>query len=289
MDRHRASLARRRCSSATRSLRVVQDSGELAFPGDRHLADGQVERKDAAVAAAARHLPADADDPGVAGRHVAAQIAVVLVVVGRRHQHVDVAADDLGARISEQPFGSGIERLDVPALIDDDDPVDRRIDDRAQPFLGRLGVGDARLHLPLEIDGLAAKFVGVGALLCGFGRLTPDHPAKPSGPGRDHSQGDPLERHHRHANEGGSDGQDDKSKSAYVHRLDDQSSLTSRYRGVKRRRARAAPRLPGPVRHPRATCHEPSAPDTAPFSAPVRRHYRAARGPGRCAHAFPSR
>ena len=41
------------------------------------------------------------------------EIAVVLLVIGRRHQHADVPADHFGLGIAEQPLGSAVERLDA--------------------------------------------------------------------------------------------------------------------------------------------------------------------------------
>ena len=68
-----------------------------------------------------------------------AEIRVVFLVIRRRHQHLDVAADHLGLGIAEQPLGAAIERLDRARGIDHDDAVDRSIDDRVEALrtLGR--------------------------------------------------------------------------------------------------------------------------------------------------------
>jgi hypothetical protein len=65
-------------------------------------------------------------------------------VVRLRHQHVHVAAQHVLRGIAEQPLGSGIERFDPTAAIDDDDRVDSRVDDRSIPFFaGTQGRFDA--------------------------------------------------------------------------------------------------------------------------------------------------
>ena len=126
---------------------IVEHAGELAFALDRHLADREMERERCAVATAPGHLTATADDRGDACVEIPAKIRVVLFVIRRRHQHVDVAADRLGRGIPEQPFGAAIEGLNRTFAVDDDDAVNRRIDDRVEPLrtLGRqLGFRAAR-------------------------------------------------------------------------------------------------------------------------------------------------
>ena len=114
----------------TRAAQIVKDPGELPFAVDDHLADRQVERKRRAVPAQSGHLAADADDLLHAGREIAREIGVVLLVIRRRHQHVDVLADDVALGVPEQPLGRRIERFDAAVRVDDDDAVDRRLDDR---------------------------------------------------------------------------------------------------------------------------------------------------------------
>ena len=64
-------------------------------------ADREIAGKDAAVLAPRTHFASDADDAGFAGLVVTVQVPVVLGVVGRGHQHVDVAPDDLVAAVAE--------------------------------------------------------------------------------------------------------------------------------------------------------------------------------------------
>ena len=74
---------------------IVEDAGELPLAVDRDLADRQMQRKRRAVLPPALHLASDADDLGSTGRQIARQIGVVLLVIRRRHQHVDVPAEHL--------------------------------------------------------------------------------------------------------------------------------------------------------------------------------------------------
>ena len=118
---------------------VVQHPGELALTLDEHLAHREVQRECRAVLATARHLAADADDLRVAGREVAGQVGVMLLVIRRGHQRVDIDADELRFRVSEQALGAAIERLDAPARIDHDNAVDAGIDHCVEPPDPRLG------------------------------------------------------------------------------------------------------------------------------------------------------
>ena len=132
--RHRASLAPS-CPSRSHALRqVVQHARELALPSDPHLADRKMNRKQRAVTSSSGHLAADADDPGVAGCEVSLQVPVVLLVMRRRHQHADVAAEHFGFGIAEQLLRAAVERLDDALGVDDDDAVNRRVENRVEPF-----------------------------------------------------------------------------------------------------------------------------------------------------------
>ncbi len=61
---------------------------------------------------------------------ISREVPVVFLVIGRRHQHLDVAANHLQRSVAEQALGPAIERLDPPFGIDDDDAVDGRVDNR---------------------------------------------------------------------------------------------------------------------------------------------------------------
>ena len=64
------------------------------------------------ILAQADHFAADADDLLLAGGEVVREIAVVLSLIGSRHQHVDVLADDFRRRVAEELFAGGIDGLD---------------------------------------------------------------------------------------------------------------------------------------------------------------------------------
>jgi len=65
---------------------------------------------------AAQNLAPDADDLRLPGFPVVGEVAVVLAVVGFRHQHLDVAPDHLRARIAEQLFRRRVEGFDDAVL-----------------------------------------------------------------------------------------------------------------------------------------------------------------------------
>ena len=122
---------------------IVHHSREFACAAHRHLADRQMKREDRPVATAAADFTADADDVCRSGGEITRQVAIVFFVVRRRHQDVDVLTDDLRRRVAKQAFGSAIERFDSGSVVDDDDPVDGRIDHRAKAFVRVLQVSGA--------------------------------------------------------------------------------------------------------------------------------------------------
>ena len=79
----------------------MQHPGELSLPADRHFANRQMERERRPVTAAAGDLTTDPDDRRLPGREIPGEVAVVLFVIGRGHQDVDVTPDDLGSGIAE--------------------------------------------------------------------------------------------------------------------------------------------------------------------------------------------
>ena len=122
---------------ATSLGQIVQDARELGFAIEHHLANRQVQRERRAVLSASGDLASDADDLLDVGGLISREIMVVLLVIRRRHEDVDVAPDDLRLAITEQSFRRRIERLDASVSIDDDDRVDGRFDNGAPPRLAR--------------------------------------------------------------------------------------------------------------------------------------------------------
>ena len=83
---------------------VADEAGEEAPRRRVHLADGELDREGRAVLALGDDDAADADDPLFAGAQVAAEIAVMLLAIGIRHQPSHVRADHLVRGVAEQPF-----------------------------------------------------------------------------------------------------------------------------------------------------------------------------------------
>src|SRR5688572_27603178 len=102
---------------------IVQNPSEFLVAANRHLSNRQMQRKRAAIAPAPDDLATDPDDLCLASREVATEIAVVLLMVRGRHQHVDVAPGDFGSWISEQPLSRRIERLDMSLVVDDNNRI----------------------------------------------------------------------------------------------------------------------------------------------------------------------
>ena len=134
---------------------VADEAGEDGGPAELHLADRELHREDRAVLALRLHLAADADDALLAGPPVSREIAVMVLAMGRGHEHLDVAPDHLAGGVAEQLFRRGAEGLDDAALVDRDDRVGRGFEDGAQPRLALLDhrLGMLRLgHVQIEIS-----------------------------------------------------------------------------------------------------------------------------------------
>ena len=69
----------------------------------------------------------------------------MLARIGFGHQHFDIAPDQLLRGIAEDPLGRMVNRADRAVPVDDHDPVDRGVDDRAIE-----GVGEAVAVLAVE-------------------------------------------------------------------------------------------------------------------------------------------
>ena len=125
---------------------IADESDELPLPGEQDLAHRKLHRKRAAVLALADDDPSLADDPALAGREVACQIAVVLAGIRLRHQHADVAAVDFIGREAELAFRGLAEGLHQPALVDDHHRVRNGGQDRPQMRLTPVQLLDQIAH-----------------------------------------------------------------------------------------------------------------------------------------------
>ena len=134
---------------------VANDAAEVALFSDAHFAHPQLQRHPGAVLAQPGHRAADADDLGGVSVEVVGKVAVVLLVVGRGHQHVEVAADHLVGLPAENPFGGGVVALHDAVRVDREDGVQRMIEHREKACLALLALaeclaqrGGALIHEP---------------------------------------------------------------------------------------------------------------------------------------------
>ena len=125
-------LGAQRIQRRAPSRHVVDDAYVARGPAVADFADRQEYRELAAVGTRRHHVAADADDAPLARALVAAHVVVVPLAIAARHQHRDVAADDVGRGVAEQDFSAGVERFDASVRIDDDDRIDRGVEQRLQ-------------------------------------------------------------------------------------------------------------------------------------------------------------
>ena len=132
---------------AVREVAQRPQEEDLAAVAD--LAHREVHGERRAVAAPPLDLPADADDPRLAGLPVTVEIAVVLLAPGGRHEDLDVLSYQLLGGVAEQPLDGGVDRLDDAGGVDEHDPVDGGVEHRLQPLRALL---ERRLGPPLLGD-----------------------------------------------------------------------------------------------------------------------------------------
>ena len=118
---------------------IMDHAGEIAPAVGGEFTDRQVQRKGGTVLAPATHLASNADDLLDAGRLVIAEVAIMLRLVGLRHEHLHIQADQLRRVVAEQAFGRRVDALDQPAVVDGEDGGDGRFQN--PPQLGSLGFG----------------------------------------------------------------------------------------------------------------------------------------------------
>src|SRR3546814_19794456 len=119
---------------------VADNADEAATAGTAHLADGQVDRKDAAVLVTCLDLAAGTDDLCLAGGDIVVQVAVMLAVIALGHQYMDIAADHPVGPVTEHALGGAVEGLAEAMRVEGDDRRRGIVDDGAGG-LGGPGLG----------------------------------------------------------------------------------------------------------------------------------------------------
>ena len=106
---------------------IVHNAGEHTAAVQVHLTHRQRHGERGAIPALPAHFTPNADDVLLARLEIPRQVAVVLLPVGRGHEHADVLPNDVGGGIPKEALGRRIERLDGAALVDGDDAVHRGV------------------------------------------------------------------------------------------------------------------------------------------------------------------
>ena len=124
---------------------VVDDSDKdrlAVLPG---FADRQLHRKGRTILAQADRLAAGTRT------QEAVDLAIVILTVGRRHQHLDVFVEDFVGPVTEQPLASRVEQQDAAPRVDQDEAVERGFDHRREPrhafALGALSGAELRQQI----------------------------------------------------------------------------------------------------------------------------------------------
>ena len=117
---------------------VANDADESAPAAVRGLPDRERHGERLAVGAPRFDLAPLADDVRLARGDVTLDIVVVLRAMRLAHEHPHVVADDVGGGVAEHALGGSIEREDLPALVDHDDRIDRRVE-QGPKFCGDHG------------------------------------------------------------------------------------------------------------------------------------------------------
>ena len=126
---------------------VADEAAEDAAFSECDFAYCQLHWKNDAVLAPCLDLSADADDPLLAGPQVAGEVAVVVLAMRGRHEHLDVVPDHLSGGVAEQLFRRGAERLNDAAFVNRDDRIGSGFEDGTQPCLALLHQGLRPFHL----------------------------------------------------------------------------------------------------------------------------------------------
>lgn len=94
----------------------------------------------------------DANDLLVASCQISREVVVMFLVIRRRHQNLDILADNLRDVISEQTLGCRIGAQYDPALADRQDRVNRAGDEGLELAVGELTEALVFLHCQNGIE-----------------------------------------------------------------------------------------------------------------------------------------
>ena len=108
----------------------MQDSRKLASRSYEHLTHRQVDWKFLTILSSGRNLASASNDTRLAGIQEIANIRIMGGPMWFRHQHTHVPSKSFAACVPEKTFGGVVIFFDAPLIIDNDNAVDRRIQDR---------------------------------------------------------------------------------------------------------------------------------------------------------------
>src|SRR5262245_23466542 len=80
---------------------VAYHTSEHPPPGQHHLSDCKLHRKNRTVLALSRYLTSTSDHLGLTRFQVSTQVAIVFTAVRFRHQHLDIAPNDFFRAIAK--------------------------------------------------------------------------------------------------------------------------------------------------------------------------------------------
>jgi len=135
---------------------------DVAF-GSCGDADRELDRKFGAVGAQRRGLDQPTDERTVARLGKARESLGVAAAQALGNDDVgEKPADDVGARVAERAFGSGVELDDATVAVHADDAVEGRLDGRAQARLAALQLALALTSLgDVSYDGEHVRLTAI--------------------------------------------------------------------------------------------------------------------------------
>src|SRR3546814_12334068 len=112
--------------------KIADEAGEHALLVTDSLTHRKLHGKGRPITPAGQHRSANAADPALAGGKIALEIAVMAVLVRRRHEPAAIRSDYIRFQLAKQPFGGRAERHDATLLVDPEHCIEERRKDRRQ-------------------------------------------------------------------------------------------------------------------------------------------------------------